>query len=175
MFAYQNFLARVKETGLAVQNRFQVNFNTPTVMQETYPENDQISLMCKSFTVPGVGLATSPERITGEVREIINDRVFGAANFVFWNLSDFNTRDYFERWIDGIQDPHSRILAYYNDIKTDVEVTVLDKMDQPKYKIILYAAHPKSIGAMSIDNEQTGIMTFDVSMDYHHYSMHKVE
>lgn len=171
MFPYKNFLARVKETGLAVQNRFHVVFPNPSVMSGWGDSNKKISLMCKSVSVPGVGLATSPERITGEVREIVNDRVFGAASFVFWNESDFNTRDYFEAWVDGIQDPKTRILAYYNDIKTDIEVTVLDKMDKPRYKITLYAAHPKSIGALTIDNEQTGIMTFDVSMDYHHYTM----
>ena len=171
MFPYKNFLARVKETGLAVQNRFHVVFPNPTVMSKWGDANKKISLMCKSFSVPGIGLATSPERLTGEVREMINDRVFGAASFVFWNESDFNTRDYFEKWIDGIQNPKTRILAYYNDIKTDIEVTVLDKMDKPRYKITLHAAHPKSIGSLTLDNEQTGIMVFDVSMDYHHYSM----
>ena len=171
-FAYSNFLAKVKEKGLAVQNRFQVVFSQPACF-EWFGLSD-ISLMCKSVSVPGVNVATSSERIIGEVREIPYDRNFGAANLTFWVNSQFDTREYFERWIDGIQNPNTRILSYYNDIKTDVVITTLNKMDEPVFETKLYAAHPKSIGQLSLDNESTGAMTLDVTFDYHHYSMKKL-
>lgn len=170
-FSYHNFLAAIKTSGLATQNRFWVGFAPPKVMGKSA---ESVLLYCKSASVPGVNIASSPERLTGEVREIPYDRNYGAANLAFWNRADFDTRNYFERWIDGIQDPQTRELAYFDDYRTDVKITVLDKMDKPRYEVTLFDAHPKNIGMLSLDNETPGAMTFDVTFDYQRYSMRQL-
>ena len=170
-FKLNEFISNVKNRGLAVQNRFWVMIPPPVIMAK---DNREISVFCKSVTIPGVNIATSSERLTGEVSEIPYDRNFGMASMIFWNRADFDTRDYFERWIDGIQNPRTRILSYYNDYKSDIQVTVLDKMDVPKYRVKLHSAHPKSVGALSLDNDTPGVMSFDVQFDYKYYTMERV-
>ena len=171
-FTYHNFRAAIKATGLATQNRFWVGFAPPKVLAGESAES--VLLYCKSASVPGVNISSSPERLTGEVREIPYDRNFGAASLTFWNRADFDTRDYFERWVNGIQNPETREIAYFDDYRTDVKITVLDKMDKPRYEIMLRDAHPKNIGVLSLDNETPGIMSFDVSFDYQRYVMKKL-
>ena len=170
-FKYREFVSNIKTRGLAVQNRFWVMIPAPKILSR---DNKDIAIFCKSVNLPGVNIASTSERLTGEVREIPYDRNFGPASFLFWNRSDFDTREYFERWIDGIQDPTTRILSYYNDIKSDIVVTVLDKMDKPQFKVTLLAAHPKSVGSLVLDNEMPGAMQFDVQFDYHHYKLEKL-
>ena len=170
-FKLNEFISNVKNRGVAVQNRFWIMMPQPTILDR---ENKEISMFCKSVSIPGVNIASSAERLTGEVSEIPYDRNFGAASMVFWNRADFDTRDYFERWVDGIQDPKTRILSYYNDFKSDIQVNVLDKMDKLRYRVTLHSAHPKSIGGLVLDNETPGVMSFDVQFDYRHYTMERV-
>jgi hypothetical protein len=47
---------------------------------------------------------------------------------------------------------------------------VLDLNDQLKMTLTLHDAHPKMIGQMQLDNSDAGVMTFDVTFDYHYYT-----
>lgn len=172
MISYKNFAAEVKKTGLAVQNRFELLIATPAMFAGN---NELVSVLCKSFNLPGVNIVTAPEKIIGESIEIPYDRTFSDATLTVWVDSKFNTRDYFERWVQAIQNYDSRILKYYDEyVSKEVTVKVLDKAEKARYSVVLYDAHPKSIGPLSLDNENPALMSFDVTMGYHYYKMKTV-
>lgn len=173
MFSYEQFRSSIKAEGLARQNRFYVEIAPPKTLQGTPLANSlrYVLLRCKSATVPGVSLVSSPERLVGEQVEKPYDRAYGSATLTFYMDQRFVGREFFERWVDSIQNSKSRTIAWYDDfISREINVKILDMNDKEKMTLVLHDAHPKMIGQLQLDNSDTGVMTFDVTFDYHYYT-----
>lgn len=168
MFSYDQFKSQIAKEGLARQNRFEVLISPPNF----YPaENEKISLYCQSVSIPGVNVASDAVRLMGEVVEIPYDRTFSGANMSFYVDSRMDVRKYFDDWINEIQNTVRRTFSYPDDFKSrEIKVTVLKLDDTPVYSITMYDAFPKSLGQLSLSNDSTGVMTFDVSFDYRYYT-----
>lgn len=111
-FSYQEFVSNIGDSGLAFQNRFEINISKPKGLNVQL--NDPvIHMLCKSVSVPGINIATSQERLTGEAVEIPYDRNFAPAMMTFYTPNDFENKLFFDRWIDIIQDPKTRAVGYY--------------------------------------------------------------
>lgn len=164
MATYSNFLARVRSDGLARQNRFWVSFGALVA-------DENITMMCKSVSLPGVSLSTSPIRTTGEVFEAPYDRNFSPVTLTFYVDRNMEVRRVFDSWIERIQDSKTRVFGWYADFAApQMEIYVDNKNDQSVYKVTLYDAHPKTIGSLSLDNAVNDVMIFDVTFDYHYYT-----
>lgn len=167
-FSFNDFLAFVREDGLARQNRFFVQIIPPRNM--SYLNDRTISLLCKSINVPGVNFATTAVRNYGEVFETPYDRNFSGATISFYTDSELYVKRYFDTWVTKIQDTNTRIMDYYeNFISPTIHISILNKSDLQKYKIILHNAFPKTIGGLSLDNSVSDTMVFDVVFDYQYY------
>jgi hypothetical protein len=173
MFSYEEFKSSIRAEGLARQNRFYVDVSPPKSLVNEPITGDlrRILLRCKSVSVPGVSVSTSPERLVGEQVEKPYDRNFGPATMTFYMDQFFAGRTFFEQWIDSIQNSKTRTIGWYDDfVSREINVNVLDLNDQLKMTLTLHDAHPKMIGQMQLDNSDAGVMTFDVTFDYHYYT-----
>lgn len=169
MFSYEEFKGRVRGKGLSKQNRFYMMISPPPSIGTT--DLSTVLLLCQSVSVPGVSIASSPVRTTGETIEAAYDRTFGAANATFYVDADMKVRFFFDEWINSIQDPTTRIFAYPKEYKSpEIEIGVLRLDDNPSYTITLFDAFPKSIGNLSLSNDSNNLMTLDVSFDYKYYT-----
>ena len=173
MFSYEQFRSSIKAEGLARQNRFYVEIAPPKTMQGSALGNSlrYVLLRCKSVQVPGVSLASTPERIVGEQIEKPYDRHFGSATMMFYMDQKFIGREFFERWVDSIQNSKTRTIGWYDDfVSGEINVKVLDMNEALKMTMVLHDAHPKTIGTLQLDNSDPGVMTFDVTFDYRYYT-----
>lgn len=173
MFSYEEFKSSIRAEGLARQNRFYVEVSPPNTLIGNPIVGDlrHVLLRCKSVNVPGVSLSSAQERIVGEQIEKPYDRNFGSASMTFYMDQFFTAREFFERWVDSIQNSKSRTIGWYDDfISREVNVNVLDLNDNVKMTMVLHDVHPKTLGPLQLDNSDTGVMTFDVTFDYHYYT-----
>ena len=169
MFSYEQFKSRVKTAGLSRQNRFYVMISPPVSIGTT--DLQTILLMCQTASVQGVSVTTAPVRTTGEQFEAPYDRAFSGASMTFFVDTNLKVRYFFDLWINSIQDPQTRTFGYAKDFKSpEIEIGVLKLDDSPSYKIKLYDAFPKSVGALSLSGDNNNVMTLDVQFDYKYYT-----
>jgi hypothetical protein len=169
MFSYDQFKSRVKSAGLSRQNRFYVMISPPVSIGTT--DLQTILLMCQTASVQGVSVTTAPVRTTGEQFEAPYDRAFAGASMTFFVDTELKVRYFFDLWINSIQNPQTRTFGYAKEFKSpEIEIGVLKLDDSPSYKIKLYDAFPKSVGALSLSGDNNNIMTLDVQFDYKYYT-----
>ena len=179
-FSYNDFVQLVKSDGLAYQNRFYINIGLPRKLygassflfnSPSSTANRNLHLLCKGITINGVNVATAQTRLTGEVYDLPYDRNFSGASIQFYVDKSLIVRQFFEDWVHSIQDPDSRVLSWYDDYVSTIEIFIENKSQRqsPTYKFILNQAFPKQIGALSLDQDATGIMILNVEFDFHNY------
>lgn len=173
MFSYDEFKTKIKQDGLARQNRFYISIAPPSLDDPDsalFNDTRDIHLLCKGVTIPGVNIASTPTRLTGEMFEAPNDRTFGSATLTFYVDRKMYVRKFFDVWVNSIQNSGTRTFAWYSDfVSREIAVTVVDKQSEDTYTITLYDAFPKTIGALQLDQQQNDVMTLDVTFDYQYY------
>lgn len=183
MFKYNEFREFVKGDGLSKQNRFYLIISMPAISGQTGsnfsaagPKSRDLHMLCKSISVPGVNVASSPTRYTGETMESPYDRTFGDAQIGFYVDRQMYVRQFFDDWVNLIQDQKTKTFNYYKDfISNEVSIFVLDKEDKETYQITLYEAFPKSIGQLSLEQSDNSTMVFDVTLSFKYYTTRVIE
>lgn len=169
-FSYNDFKAKIKSEGLAKQNRYYIELGKIGVVTGSSDTWRAVALLCNSVSLPGVSLSSQPVRTTGEVHEAPYDRNFSPCTMTFYVDKDMKVRKFFDAWIDGIQNPQTRTVAYRDSFEIDAKITVLRMDEQPAYSVVLSNLYPKSIGAMNLSSENNNMMTLDVTFDYYNYT-----
>lgn len=185
MFSYDNFRELVKSDGMAKLNRFYCliampragNLNLEKYMYDSGGSSKRRNLhvLCKSVSIPGMQIASSPIRYTGEIFNAPYDRTFGPASLTFYVDRQFYVKQFFDEWMSLIQNPFNRTMGYYNDFISQIRIAAMDKNDTDTYHIILHDAHPKSMSTITLDQGTNGIMEITVDFDFHYYSTHVIE
>lgn len=165
----ERFKEEVKGRGLAKTNRFVVEFGLPQLVQKDMFNLEVVQLFCDSASIPGLNIATQPNRSFGEQREIPYDRNFEPITLNFYVDSRMVVKDFFDSWISSVINPKSRTINYYDEYTTDILISVLDNQDQQTYTIGMYEAYPKSIQAISLDNNNRDAMKIAVTFNYKYH------
>jgi hypothetical protein len=163
----RNFLAEVKNDGLMRNTRFSVWFTLPTIFaNKGLPGAENIRkilLFCESATIPGVGLATSPSRTFGEMREMPNEKLFQSTVLSFYIDNSMKIKEMFDNWILNIQDPNNRSFSYYNDYITDLTIKVGDVSNKSRYAVTLYECYPQTISPIQMSLSGRDVLKLDVT------------
>lgn len=162
----QRFKEEVKARGLARNNRFIVEFGLPQLIQKDVFNLEIIQLFCESASIPGINIATQPNRSFGEQREIPYDRTFEPVTLNFFVDNAMTVKHFFDNWMGVIINPYSRTTNYYEQYTTNIIVTVLDMTERKTYKVVLYEAYPKTIQTVNLDNNNKDVMKLGVTFNY---------
>lgn len=165
-----NFISEIKSRGLAKTNRYQVNMAFPVTVSD--PSTPRIAeLFCDSVNLPGMNIATMPSRFYGDPREMPYERSFDPVTMVFLIDSDMRIKNLFDRWMESIIRPTTRTINYYKNYITDINITVLkvNETDEP-YKVQLFEAYPKTIGAIQMGNDSRDVMRLPVTFAYRNWT-----
>jgi len=172
MFSYDNFKSFVRDNGIAKQNRFYVRILPPAGLSWDVEAMKKIDMLCKSVSLPGINVVSSPVRYTGEVIEVPYDRNFSGATVNFYVDREMKTKSFFDDWINIIQNTDSRVLGYRDDyLSKELSIVMQDKQDKDVYAITLYDLFPKTIGTLSLDHGISDTMVFDVTFEYRYYKI----
>lgn len=168
----QNFKEEVKGRGLARNNRFAVTFGLPQLIQKDMFNLQIIQLFCDGASIPGVNIATQPNRSFGEQREIPYDKTFEPITLDFYVDSAMVVKDFFDSWMNCIINPTSRTTNYYDDYITHITLSVLDTTNQHTHTTVLYEAYPKLVQPIRLDNNNRDVMKLAVTFNYkYHHSV----
>lgn len=171
MSQLNEFIAQVKTGGMAKQSHFAINITPPALI--TGYTNDQlkkIMLFCESTSFPGMTIATTPVRTYGELTEAPYDILYENVTFNFYVDRNMMIKKFFDDWILNIYDPLTRHSRYYKEyIAPTIEMFQYDQAQNQTYKVVLYEVYPKSITAMTLDNNSKDIHKLSVNMNYKYW------
>ena len=156
-----DFKAKIRGGG-ARPNLFKATINFPG-----YANGDVelTSFLCKAAQLPQSTTGVLQVPFRGRILKIAGDRSFEDWNVTILNDTDFEIRDSFERWLNGIN-AHSANPGLVNpvDYQADLSVEQLDRDGTPLKKYTFRGCFPTSVAAIQLDYDtRDTIETFDVS------------
>ena len=181
------FIQTVKSEGLARTNRFAFNFSLPQMLlsgTNPYMENSRLSsMLVENVQLPGVNLNTIQNRTFGEFRETPYETMYDNINVTFYVDRQMKIKHLFDAWILGVQGydtsnpgngTGTRQFRYYKEYITDVTIWVYDTLGQSYYAVNLYECYPKTLSAITLDNNAKDIMKLNVTFQYKYWRPGKI-
>ena len=171
----QEFIGHIK-TGMAKTTHFEVLIaRPPSLMTEPMNSNiRKIFLFCEQAQLPGMSYETNQVRSYGETKDVAYSKLYENINLSFYVDAGFLVKDFFNSWMNVIQDPITRDFNYpVTYLAPTIEIIVQDVQDIGRYSCTLYNAFPKSINAVQLDYAGKDVMKLQVSISYQ-YAENKV-
>lgn len=167
MSTLNEFIATVKTQGLARTNRFSIVIASPIIDEDMRT----ISILCDSVSMPGISLATTEQKVFGEVREIPYQPIYEPVTFTFYVDTNLGVKNMFEKWINMIRDPQTRAFNYYSNyiVNTEINVHRIDSDEDIAHKVTLFESYPKTLSAVQLDYGSKDVMKYSVTMNYKWY------
>jgi hypothetical protein len=173
MPSISNFIARVKNDGFSRENRFEVVISPPFSVGATTEEREKLLFYCQSVSMPGINFMTQEVYSFGEAREVIYNRNYDPVQMEFLLDNQMNVKWFFDRWSEKIVDPRTRLMSYYNDYVSTIEISQIDATDSEltKYKVRLHEAFPKTIDAIQYSSDSKNLVKLRVTMQYKYWTV----
>lgn len=162
-----SFIAKVKE-GLAVTSQYSVLITKPNNLGIETPST--LTLFCQQTALPSLGFQTDSIVIFGEVRNVPYQKLFGKISLSFYTDANFNVKKFFDKWLDLVIDPVTRLVGFYDDYISTIEIIVDDREGNPVYKVKLHEAYPVTVNSINLSYDKTDVVMVDVSVDYKYYT-----
>lgn len=166
------FISKVKSTGLAKTNRYRVTIATPSLMTEFMNSARLITLFCESTSLPGQVIATTEQRIMGETREFPYSKFYDNITLSFYIDNNFEVKGFFDNWLNSVSNTQNKITSYYKDYIAPtvlIEVLPMDS-EVSTYSITLHEAYPKGISPIQLSADSRDIAKIGVSLNYKYYT-----
>jgi len=153
--------------GGARPNLFKVTMGFPSYVTA---DVSLASYMCKAASLPASTIAPIPVPFRGRNLQIAGDRTFEPWNITIINDTDFNVRNSFEQWMNGInQHEENTGLTQPSSYMADMVVEQLDKDGTVKKKYDIRGTFPTSLGAIEVSYEQENVIeefTVELQVQY---------
>ena len=166
------FISKVKSTGLAKTNRYRVTIATPSLMTGLMNSGRLITLFCESTSLPGQVVATTRQSIMGEAREFPYSKMFDNITLSFYIDNNFEVKGFFDNWLNSVSNTQNKITSYYKDYIAPtvlIEVLPMDS-EVSTYSITLHEAYPKGISPIQLSADSRDIAKIGVSLNYKYYT-----
>lgn len=184
--AVDQFKAQLRDGGSRA-NLFKVLLTFPDFLLPTLGSSvvEKASFMCKTAQLPqsSVGSFTVPYR--GREFKLPGERTFDPWTVTIYNTNDFDVRDAFERWSQGMVG-HALNTGILDPAKYQVDLTVQhlkreqtergrarkeDRLSDISKEVKIVGAFPEVVGPIDLSYDTTGeIETFDVTFQYQYWT-----
>lgn len=167
------FISKVKSTGLAKTNRYRVTIATPALMTKFMNSGRLITLFCESTSLPGQVVATTEQRIMGETREFPYIKQYDNITLSFYIDNNFEVKGFFDNWLNSISNTQNKITSYYKDYIAPtilIEVLPMDS-EVSTYSITLHEAYPKAISNIALSASSRDVAKVTISMNYKYHTV----
>lgn len=158
--------------GGARPNQFRVDLAFPSYVTLGAIAGLQGQFLCKATSLPASTLENIPIQYRGRAINVAGERTFEQWTVTIYNDTNFNIRNAFEIWSNGIQS-NANTLGRVNprDYQVDMSVNQLDRNGATVKGYRFVDAYPISIGQIALDFETTNqIETFDVTFQYNYWT-----
>jgi hypothetical protein len=150
VFDLRDMVTKVRRNDLARANRFAVYIQAPTGLDGSR----DVSLLCEEAAIPGLQLVYNPVKIgSWTENRVSNIEFYGdTASFTFFCDTDWEVREYFEKWMMNSVNPYSKEVAFYSDMIGEVTVYALDRINGIVGEWCLKEAFPRVISLTPISH-----------------------
>ena len=158
--------------GGARPNLFKVTMAFPSYVTANV---ELASYMCKATSMPASTIAPIPVPFRGRTLQVAGDRTFDPWSVTIINDTDFNVRNSFEQWMNGInQHKQNTGLTQPSSYMADMIVEQLDKDGTTKKTYNIRGCFPTNLGAIELSYE-TGdtIEEFEVELQVQYWESDK--
>ena len=158
--------------GGARPNLFKVTMNFPSYVTA---DTSLASYMCKAASFPASTIAPIPVPFRGRQLQIAGDRIFEPWTITVINDTDFNVRNSFEQWMNGInQHEENTGLTQPSSYMADMIVEQLDKDGTVKKKYDIRGTFPTTLGAIEVGYDQENVIEeFTVELQVQYWESNK--
>ena len=158
--------------GGARPNLFKVTMGFPSYVTA---DVSLASYMCKAASLPASTIAPIMVPFRGRQLQIAGDRTFEAWNITVINDTDFNVRNSFEQWMNGINQHETNTgLTQPSSYMADMIVEQLDKDGTVKKKYDIRGTFPTSLGAIELAyTDENTIEEFTVELQVQYWESNK--
>ena len=133
------------------------------------------SYMCKAASMPASTITAIAVPFRGRNLQVAGDRTFDPWSLTVINDTDFNVRNSFEQWMNGINQHNENTgLTQPSSYMADMIVEQLDKDGTTKKTYNIRGVFPTNLGAIELSYE-TGdtIEEFEVEMQIQYWESDK--
>ena len=131
---------------------------------------NRMSLSCDSVNVPGRSIASIVDGGIGVGAEQPYAKFYEGDLTVGLLIGrEAYERKVFEEWMDQIAHPRSGRLSYYKNYVCDAELTLFDRQDIPRYKVIFEEVYPKTVSPIQLSNDNPDLIKQQVDFAYRLY------
>jgi hypothetical protein len=158
--------------GGARPNLFKVTMAFPSYVTANV---ELASYMCKATSMPASTIAPIAVPFRGRTLQVAGDRTFDPWSVTIINDTDFNVRNSFEQWMNGINQHKANTgLTQPSSYMADMIVEQLDKDGTTKKTYNIRGVFPTNLGAIELSYE-TGdtIEEFEVEMQVQYWESNK--
>jgi len=157
--------------GGARPNQFRVDLAFPSYVTLAGIAGLQGQFLCKATSLPASTLENIALQYRGRQVNIAGERTFEQWSVTIYNDTNFNIRNAFETWSNGIQN-NGTTLGRVNptDYQVQMAVNQLDRNGATVKSYQFIDAYPISVSAIGLDYETTNqVETFDVTFQYNYW------
>ena len=166
------FISKVKSTGLAKTNRYKVSIALPKSMPTFSNSSRLATLFCEETSLPGLDIFTSTQNVISERRLLPYSRKYNNVPMTFYVDNNFEVKSFFDNWMKYVSDESTKITSYYSDyISPSIEISVLPMDSEiPTHTVTLYEAYPKAISDINLSYSSSDVAKINISMNYKYYT-----
>jgi len=158
--------------GGARPNLFKVTMAFPSYVTANV---ELASYMVKATSMPASTIAPITVPFRGRQLQIAGDRTFDPWSVTVINDTDFNVRNSFEQWMNGInQHQENTGLTQPSSYMADMIVEQLDKDGTTKKTYNIRGVFPTNLGAIELSyDSENAIEEFEVEMQIQYWESDK--
>jgi len=158
--------------GGARPNLFKVTMSFPSYVTANV---ELASYMCKATSMPASTIAPIAVPFRGRQLQIAGDRTFDPWSVTIINDTDFNVRNSFEQWMNGInQHKQNTGLTQPSSYMADMIVEQLDKDGTVEKTYNIRGTFPTNLGAIELSyDSENAIEEFEVELQIQYWESNK--
>ena len=158
--------------GGARPNLFKVTMAFPSYVTANV---ELASYMCKASSMPASIIASIEVPFRGRQLKVAGDRTFDPWSVTVINDTDFNVRNSFEQWMNGINQHKANTgLTQPSSYMADMIVEQLDKDGTVKKTYNIRGTFPTSLGAIELNYDSENVIEeFEVELQVQYWESDK--
>ena len=158
--------------GGARPNLFKVTMSFPSYVTANV---ELASYMCKATSMPASTIAPIAVPFRGRTLQVTGDRTFDPWSVTIINDTDFNVRNSFEQWMNGInQHKQNTGLTQPSSYMADMIVEQLDKDGTVEKTYNIRGTFPTNLGAIELSyDSENAIEEFEVELQIQYWESNK--
>ena len=158
--------------GGARPNLFKVTMAFPSYVTANV---ELASYMCKATSMPASQIAAIEVPFRGRQLKVAGDRTFDPWSVTIINDTDFNVRNSFEQWMNGINQHKANTgLTQPSSYMADMIVEQLDKDGTVEKTYNIRGTFPTNLGAIELNYEsENAIEEFEVELQVQYWESDK--